>query len=253
MYYMANPVLGKFLCSDWFFLGQDFAVRTVSMEMVQSEYFCFGAKPPNSKFATKTAKKCENCHSSHWNYQQKLKRLKFFRNFKDGWRRRTFFKCKPPEVHLTIRNGVPYNKLLTTRACSRRTGEYWPSVVFVQTLLRSVHTVTTLGQYSPVRPLHSVSINFETLLKDLLCISPLSWSRLELYDNKFGWHVPLYKYVQDQPKLIDCLILMSIKGRKVLDIITTFQLWWELFLFVYQVSWKYRQCFTWINPWNSPF
>ena len=26
-YYMANPVLGKSLCSDWFFLGQDFAVR----------------------------------------------------------------------------------------------------------------------------------------------------------------------------------------------------------------------------------
>ena len=24
---MANPVLGKSLCSDWFFLGQDFAVR----------------------------------------------------------------------------------------------------------------------------------------------------------------------------------------------------------------------------------
>ena len=65
-YYMANPVLGKSLCSDWFFLGQDFAVRTVSMEMVQSVYFCFAAKPANSKFATKTAKKkCENCHSSH--------------------------------------------------------------------------------------------------------------------------------------------------------------------------------------------
>ena len=62
-YYMANPVLllyGKSLCSDWFFLGQDFAVRTVSMETVQSVYFCFGAKPANSKFATKTAKKkCE--------------------------------------------------------------------------------------------------------------------------------------------------------------------------------------------------
>ena len=53
---MANPVLGKSLCSDWFFLGQDFAVRTVSMETVQSVYFCFGAKPANSKFATKTAK-----------------------------------------------------------------------------------------------------------------------------------------------------------------------------------------------------
>ena len=60
-YYMAQPVLGKSLCSDWFFLGQDFAIRTVSMEMVQSVYFCFGAKPANSKFATKTAKKkkCE--------------------------------------------------------------------------------------------------------------------------------------------------------------------------------------------------
>ena len=54
---MANPVLGKSLCSDWFFLGQDFAVRNVSMETVQSAYFCFGAKPANSKFATKTAKK----------------------------------------------------------------------------------------------------------------------------------------------------------------------------------------------------
>ena len=66
IYYMANPVLGKSLCSDWFFLGQDFAGRTVSMETVQSMYFCFGAKPANSTFATKTAKKkCENCHSSH--------------------------------------------------------------------------------------------------------------------------------------------------------------------------------------------
>ena len=54
---MAKPVLGKSLCSDWFFLGQDFAVRTVSMETVQPVYFCFGAKPANSKFATKTAKK----------------------------------------------------------------------------------------------------------------------------------------------------------------------------------------------------
>ena len=54
---MANPILGKSLCSDWFFPGQDFAVRTVSMETVQPVYFCFGAKPANSKFATKTAKK----------------------------------------------------------------------------------------------------------------------------------------------------------------------------------------------------
>ena len=155
---MANPVLGKSLCSDCFFLGQDFAVRNVSMETVQSVYFCFGPKPANSKFATKKAKKkCENCHSSHWNYQQKLKRLKFFRNFKDWWRRRTFFKCKPPEVHFAIRNRVPYNKLLTNRVYSGRTGEYWPSLVFVRTSLRSGRTVTTSGQYSPVRPSRSVS------------------------------------------------------------------------------------------------
>ena len=57
---MTNPVLGKSLWSDWFFLGLDFAVRTVSMETVQSMYFCFGAKPENSKLATKTAKKSVN-------------------------------------------------------------------------------------------------------------------------------------------------------------------------------------------------
>ena len=46
---MANPVLGKSLCSNWLVLGQDFAVRTVSMEMVQPVYFCFGAKSAKKK------------------------------------------------------------------------------------------------------------------------------------------------------------------------------------------------------------
>ena len=151
---MANPVLGKSMCSDWFFLGQDFAVHGNGPIRV----FLFWSKAAHSKFATKTTKKkCENCHSSHWNCQQKLKRLNFFRNFKDGWRRRTFFKCKPREVHFTIRNRVPYNKLITNRASSGRTGEHWPSVVFVRTSLRLVRTVTTSGQYSPVRPSRSVS------------------------------------------------------------------------------------------------
>ena len=103
-YYMANPVLCKSLCSDWFFLGQDFAVRTVSMETVQPVYFCFGAK------------------------------------------------LAIQNLHFTIRNRVPYNKQLTNRACSGRTGEYWPEVVAVRTSLRSVRTATTSGQYSPVRP-----------------------------------------------------------------------------------------------------
>ena len=52
---------------------------------------------------------------------------------------------------------VPYNKLLNNLANSSRTGEYWPSVVFVQNSLRSVRTATTSGQYSPVRPSRSVS------------------------------------------------------------------------------------------------
>ena len=64
-YYKAKPVLGKSVRSDWFFLGLDFAVRTVSMETVQDVYFCFGATPANSKFAIKTAKKKpRHCHSS---------------------------------------------------------------------------------------------------------------------------------------------------------------------------------------------
>ena len=52
-------------------------------------YFCFGARSANSKFTTKTAKKCEYFHSSRRNYQEKLITLKFYRDFKD-WRRRTF-------------------------------------------------------------------------------------------------------------------------------------------------------------------
>ena len=52
---------------------------------------------------------------------------------------------------------MPYNKLLINLACSSRTGEYWPSVVFIRTSLRLVGTVTTSGQYSPVRPSRSAS------------------------------------------------------------------------------------------------
>ena len=156
---MANAVPGKSLCSDWFFLGQDFAVWIISMETVQSVYFCFGAKPANSTFATKTAKKkCENRYSSDWKYQQKLKRLKFFRNFKNGWRRRTFFKCKPLEVHLTIRKECHIINYLLTKLARAVPGNIGrPSVVFVRTEHSSVHTVMTSDQYSPVRPSHSVS------------------------------------------------------------------------------------------------
>ena len=62
---------------------------------------------------------------------------------------------------------VPYNKLLTNLASSSRTGDYWPSVVFVRTSLRSVRTATISGQYSPVRPSRPVSKRFLLLLLEL--------------------------------------------------------------------------------------
>ena len=75
-------------------------------------------------------------------------------------------------LHFTIRNTVPYNKPLTNRACSGRTGEYWRSVVAVRTSLRSVRTTTTSGQYSPVRPSRSVSKRLLLVLFVFLCNIP---------------------------------------------------------------------------------
>ena len=53
-YYMAKPVLGKSLCSDWFLLGQDFAVRNVS---VQPVYFCFGEKPQKLRICNQNSER----------------------------------------------------------------------------------------------------------------------------------------------------------------------------------------------------
>ena len=129
---MANPVLGKSLCFDWFFLGQDFAVRTASMETVQSVYFCFGAKPANSTFATKTAKKkSENCHS-HLKYQQKL-----------------FF----PEISKMDEEDEHFLSA-THRKCILLSGTECHIINYLLTkLARSLAS----GQYSPVRPSRSVS------------------------------------------------------------------------------------------------
>ena len=77
---------------------------------------------------------------------------------------------------------VPYNKLLTNLASSSLTEEYWPSVVFVRTWLRSVHTATTSGQYSPVLPSRSGS---ERLILSLghYCIN---LAELGLYCHDLG-------------------------------------------------------------------
>ena len=151
---MANPVSGKSVRSDWFFLGQDSAVRTVSMKTVQSVYyFFFGAEPANLIFATKAAKT-----KSFFilKLPEEAKKIEIFLKFQ-RWMKTNMFKCKAPEVHFTNRNRVSYNKQLTTQACSGRNGECWPEVVVVRTALRSVPTTTTSNQYSKVRPSRSVS------------------------------------------------------------------------------------------------
>lgn len=52
----------------------------------------------------------------------------------------------------------PFKKriIITYLASSSPTCKYWPSVVFLWTFHRSVLTVTTSGQYSPVWPSRSV-------------------------------------------------------------------------------------------------
>ena len=53
------------------------------------------------------------------------KKIEIFLKFQRWMEKTNIFMCKPLEVHFTIRNRVPYNKLLTNQACSSRTGEYW--------------------------------------------------------------------------------------------------------------------------------
>ena len=60
IYYMANPVLGKSLCSDWFFLGQDFArKRSNPCIFVLEQSRTFKICNQHNEI------KGENCHSSH--------------------------------------------------------------------------------------------------------------------------------------------------------------------------------------------
>ena len=80
---MANPVLGKSLCSDWFFLGQDFAVRTVSMETVQSVYFCLEQSRQIQNLQPRQRKKSVTIVILHVETTSRsLKDWNFFRNTK---------------------------------------------------------------------------------------------------------------------------------------------------------------------------
>ena len=79
-YYMARWSWGKSVHSDWFFLGRDFAIRTITMEMVISSdiFFCF-RKLANSSFATKTTARK---HVNALIFAKKLpKRLIFYKAY----------------------------------------------------------------------------------------------------------------------------------------------------------------------------
>ena len=81
-YYMAKPVLGKSVPCDWFLLGRDGNGPRRIFVLKESRQI--------HNLQPKQRKKCAHCHSSSRNYQKKLKRLKFYWDFKDGWRRRKF-------------------------------------------------------------------------------------------------------------------------------------------------------------------
>ena len=143
---MANPVFGKSLCSDWFFLGQDFAVRKRS-----NPWILFWSEVGKFKIWNQNSEKKVWTLSFFTKLLEEGKKIEIFPKFLRWMEKTNIFKCKPLEVHFTIRNRVPYNKQLTNVACSSRTVEYWPSVVFVRTSLHSVRTFTTSVQYSPLR------------------------------------------------------------------------------------------------------
>ncbi len=66
-YYMAKPVLGKSERSDWFFLGRDFAKRTVSIKTVQAVYFF--SKAGHSNLQLNLRKENVYSQSSQRNYR----------------------------------------------------------------------------------------------------------------------------------------------------------------------------------------
>ena len=83
-----------------------------------------------------------------------------------------------PEVDLNEITGsvsspkktMPYNELLTNLACSSRTGEYWPSVVFVRPQPRA-------NKNSPVRP--SLSVTKRLIIWGLFLEGPEKFSHPE--------------------------------------------------------------------------
>ena len=88
---MAKPGLGKSVRFDWFFLGRDFAVRTVSN--VPSRVFLFWSIYPTiSKFATKTANKMWILSFFIAKLPEKAKRIEIFVRFQRWMKKKNILR-----------------------------------------------------------------------------------------------------------------------------------------------------------------
>ena len=87
IYYMANPVLGKSLCSDWLFLGFH--------GNGPNPVFLFWSEAGKFKICYQNSeKKKVNDVILHMEIIRRSdKSFKFFQNFKGRWRRRTFLSA----------------------------------------------------------------------------------------------------------------------------------------------------------------
>lgn len=102
--------------------------------------------------------------------------------------------CEPTNLFQLILNA-------NTRS---HTGVYWPSVIFVRTLLHSVHTATTLDQHSPARLLRLVSkrLIINITIHQIFLVahdwSQYGPSKTRVYPVIFPkWYSPIFKpYVQ---------------------------------------------------------
>ena len=140
---MANPALGKSLCSDRVFLGQDFAVRVVTIKRSNTVYFSSGAKPANSKFATKMAKKKKKPWILSFftvKLPEEARKIEIFPTFQRWMKTTNFVQASFiilkiwKLLMMKLKKGITechINKQLTYRACSGCTGEYWPEVMAV--------------------------------------------------------------------------------------------------------------------------
>ena len=98
---LAKPAFFRY--NENFTLGRDFYVACfVIPEISKTNWQCklgISIRSKNNEITSQNVtiltakKKCEDCHSSHWNYQKKLKRSNFFPKFQRWMKKTNIFNC----------------------------------------------------------------------------------------------------------------------------------------------------------------